>query len=69
MMGIMESKTRTASIISQSQAQPKRVSIMKELAKRAFSHKVRALEIGVWYGLGSTNIWLDTFMDDSEIIC
>ena len=63
-----KNKNIKTAIVPQNQAQPKRSLIMKALAQKAFSHKVKALEIGVWYGVGSTNIWLDNFMDESELI-
>ena len=49
-------------------AQPKRISAMKTLIQNAFSTQVRALEIGVWYGIGSTNIWLENLQEGSELI-
>lgn len=55
-------------IVPQNQAQPKRTKVMAALAKAAFKTKVRVMEIGVWYGIGSTNIWFDSFMDGSEIV-
>lgn len=56
------------SIVPQNQAQPKRTKAMAALAKAAFPDKARVMEIGVWYGSGSTNIWLDTFADGSELV-
>lgn len=41
---------------------------MSALARKAFKSSIRALEIGVWYGGGSTNIWLENFMPGSDIV-
>lgn len=41
---------------------------MKELFSRAFARRrIRILEIGVWYGVGSTDIWLSNCQAGSEI--
>lgn len=34
----------------------------------AVSRPIRALEIGVWYGVGSTNIWLNNLRDESKLV-
>jgi predicted O-methyltransferase YrrM len=44
--------------IQQNQAWQGRAEVMDLLIKSAFSGPISALEIGVWYGIGSTNIWL-----------
>jgi len=54
--------------VSQSLMQSRRAEIMSALARKGFDTKIKALEIGVWYGTGSTNIWLDTFEQDSDIV-
>jgi hypothetical protein len=40
---------------------------MKTLIQDAFSGPISALEIGVWYGIGSTNIWLDNLRPGSSL--
>ncbi|MEM5494323.1 class I SAM-dependent methyltransferase [Hoeflea sp. AS16] len=54
--------------VNQNLAQSRRAAIMAALARKAFTDKVKALEIGVWYGAGSTNIWLDNFMPGSDLV-
>ena len=54
--------------VSQSLMQSRRAAIMTNLASKGFDTKIMALEIGVWYGTGSTNIWLDNFKPDSNIV-
>lgn len=54
--------------VNQSLVQTRRAAAMAALAKKAFRTKVKALEIGVWYGAGSTNIWLDNFMPGSDLV-
>lgn len=41
---------------------------MTSLIKGAFKKSIRMLEIGVWYGAGSTSIWLDNCEPGSEIV-
>jgi len=41
---------------------------MRNLVARAFKNKERALEIVVWYGVGSASIWLDAFPEGSELL-
>lgn len=46
---------------------PSRAVIMKQLFKAAFDgKKIVGMEIGVWYGKGSTQIWLKNLTPDSE---
>lgn len=53
--------------IAHNQAWPERAPIMKELFTTAFGTKaVKGLEIGVWYGVGSTQIWLQHCGPNSE---
>ncbi|WP_186307921.1 class I SAM-dependent methyltransferase [Paraburkholderia sp. BCC1884] len=60
-------QTSRPSIVPQNQAQPKRISAMTALIQTAFAGKIKALEIGVWYGIGSTNIWLNNLQAGSEL--
>jgi len=54
--------------IPQNQVWPERSSIMAELFRHFFGGKsTKALEVGVWYGIGSTNIWLDNLVSGSEL--
>lgn len=57
-------------IVPENQAQPKRVNAMRELLGRAFpaDTPIRALEIGVWYGTGSTQLWLDNLPTGSDLV-
>jgi hypothetical protein len=54
--------------VNQNLAQTRRAAVMSALARKAFKDKVRALEIGVWYGAGSTGIWLENFMPGSDVV-
>lgn len=56
------------SIVPQSQAQPKRAEAMTKMIQTAFTDPVKALEIGVWYGIGSTNLWLANLQEGSELV-
>ena len=54
-------------LIAQNQAWTNRAPHMKSLFGQAFgSKKITGLEIGVWYGLGSTQIWLESCAAGSE---
>lgn len=53
--------------VDQNQAWPERVPVMKALFETVFQKRaIRGLEVGVWYGLGSTQIWLDNCAPGSE---
>jgi len=40
---------------------------MAKLFQAAFPSAISALEIGVWYGVGSTNIWLENLQPNSSL--
>jgi hypothetical protein len=52
----------------QSHLWPTRSEIMAHLMRFAFQAPITALEIGVWYGVGSTNLWLDTLPPHSRLL-
>lgn len=53
--------------VEQNQAWPQRAPIMKMLFSTAFKDKpIKGLEIGVWYGIGSTQIWMEECAPNSE---
>ncbi|MEM5471646.1 class I SAM-dependent methyltransferase [Hoeflea sp. AS60] len=54
--------------LDQSLMGSRRSVIMAALSRKAFATSIKALEIGVWYGTGSTNIWLDNFMPGSDVV-
>lgn len=55
-------------IVPQNQAWPNRAPVMAQLFRKVFGGKaIKAIEIGVWYGIGSTNIWLDNLAEGSQI--
>jgi len=54
--------------IQQNQAWPDRSGVMDALIKAAFTSPISALEIGVWFGVGSTNIWLTNLKPGSSIL-
>ena len=53
--------------VDQSLVSPYRAEIMRRLVSTAFTKKIRALEIGTWFGSGSTRIWLESLPDNSEL--
>lgn len=55
-------------VVAQNQAWPSRAPAMTVLIQKAFPYPINALEIGVWYGIGSTNIWLDNMKPGSKIV-
>tara|TARA_R110002020_G_scaffold116694_4_gene267356 strand:- start:10661 stop:11425 length:765 start_codon:yes stop_codon:yes gene_type:complete len=69
----MESNTQApgekrVKALDQGLVQARRAAVMSTLARKAFKQRVKALEIGVWYGAGSTSIWLETFMPGSDVV-
>ena len=54
-------------MVAQNQAWQGRAEVMELLIKSAFSGPINALEIGVWYGIGSTNIWLNHLKPTSTL--
>jgi hypothetical protein len=58
----------TKSIVPQNQTWPGRAGLMEQIIKTAFQTPISALEIGVWYGVGSTNIWLNNLKENSSIL-
>jgi hypothetical protein len=53
--------------IKKNQVSPYRVEVMQEIFKTAFAGPIKALEVGSWYGIGSTNIWLDNIKNGSTL--
>ncbi|MBK9616444.1 MAG: hypothetical protein IPO35_13395 [Uliginosibacterium sp.] len=49
------------------QAWPSRVPHMRKLMAESFSGPIQALEIGAWFGSGSTRIWLETLPAGSTL--
>lgn len=49
-------------------APPSRSEVMRALISNAFHNPISALEIGVWFGTGSTNIWLDCLQRKSNLV-
>lgn len=49
------------------QSWPTRVGLMKLIYKKIFSTPITALEIGVWFGVGSTRILLESLQPKSKI--
>jgi predicted O-methyltransferase YrrM len=54
--------------IPQNQAWDSRAGVMRALITAAFSKPINALEVGVWFGIGSTNIWLHALHDKSKLV-
>lgn len=55
-------------VVPQNQAWPDRAPVMEKFFKKFFLEKtVNAIEIGVWYAMGSTNIWLENLAPGSQI--
>lgn len=57
----------TLPIVPRNQAWPGRREMMETLARAAFQEPVSALEIGVWFGQGSTQVWMDTLRPGSTL--
>lgn len=55
-------------IVPQNGVWPSRSWIMELLIKTAFQSPISALEIGVWFGVGSTSIWLNNLPRHSSIM-
>jgi hypothetical protein len=53
--------------IPQNQAWPGRAEVLDLLIKNAFTRPISVLEIGTWYGIGSTNIWLNNLHPHSTL--
>jgi hypothetical protein len=53
--------------VPMNQAWPARLPIMEACIQRLLSSPVNALEIGTWFGLGSTQIWLKTLPPGSTL--
>lgn len=49
------------------QAWPSRVPHMRKLMAESFNGPIQALEIGAWFGRGSTRIWLETLPAGSTL--
>jgi SAM-dependent methyltransferase len=49
------------------QAAPHRVKPMQDLIKKHSKKPLKFLEVGTWYGEGSTRIWLDALHPDSSV--
>lgn len=45
-----------------------RREVMRDLMRRSCTGPVRALEIGTWFGKGSTRVWLEALPDGSQLI-
>lgn len=54
--------------IHQNQAWLVRQPHMEKLIRQAFDYPISALEIGTWYGVGSTQIWLDNLKNGSTLM-
>lgn len=54
--------------IEKNQAWPFRAKVMQEIFKTAFAGPVKILEVGSWYGIGSTKIWLDNIKNGSTLV-
>lgn len=49
------------------QAWPNRMASMKAIIPQHFDRPIAALEVGTWFGLGSTPVWLDTLPTGSSL--
>jgi hypothetical protein len=54
--------------VSVNQAWPQRRSAIMEVVKSSFCGPVRAVEIGAWFGEGSTRIWLESLPRGPELV-
>ncbi|MEI8301943.1 MAG: class I SAM-dependent methyltransferase [Burkholderiales bacterium] len=53
--------------VPRNQVWPARAPVMEEMFRMVFgSRQIRGLEVGVWFGIGSTQIWLSNLQPGSE---
>src|SRR4051812_46874316 len=50
-----------------SQLHETRGEIMVRVLKECFSSPIKALEVGTWFGHGSTKLWVENIPDGSEL--
>ena len=55
-------------IIPQDQSKLARMAVLENLIKKHISAPSTVIEIGVWYGLGSTSLWLKNLHPGSHLI-
>jgi len=54
--------------VGQDQSMQNRVELMREVVSSSFSRPIVALEIGTWFGQGSTRAWIETLPRGSTLI-
>ncbi len=54
--------------IPQDQVWTERRPLMEQLIRRAFDRPIKAIEIGCWFGVGSTQIWLNNLKQGSTLL-
>jgi predicted O-methyltransferase YrrM len=54
--------------VGQDQSMQNRVELMRDVVRSSFSRPIVALEIGTWFGRGSTRIWIETLPRGSILV-
>jgi predicted O-methyltransferase YrrM len=54
--------------VGQDQSMRNRVELMRDLVRSSFSQPIVALEIGTWFGQGSTRVWIEALPRGSTLI-
>ncbi len=57
----------TFSPVHRNQLDATRADAMRSLVERSFSSPITALEVGTWFGVGSTQLWLASFPQGSSL--
>jgi hypothetical protein len=55
-------------VILVNQSWPSRLNVMREIIKTYFTGPIAAIEVGTWFGEGSTKIWLEQLPSHSTLL-
>jgi hypothetical protein len=64
---ILKDKEYQYKYYSNSQTNKKSLAFMQTFIQKAFDYPINFLEIGTWFGDGSTNVWLNNLKPNSNI--
>ena len=54
--------------VGQDQAMQNRVELMRDVVRSSFSQPIVALEVGTWFGRGSTRVWIEALPRGSTLV-
>jgi hypothetical protein len=54
--------------VARSQVAPDRCTAMRELIENNFTRSIKMLEIGTWFGEGSTRVWVESLPQHSAMV-